>query len=64
MGEAAGWNLDGAENLQFSALLNGQIYSSAGPQRLLLIRLNAFKLEQQGNTSLMPNLRVMLCQRV
>ena len=50
--EAAGWQLDGEEKLQFSALLNGRIYSNAGPQRLLLIRLNEFELKCQGNTSL------------
>ena len=61
MGEAAGWNLDGEEKLQFSALLNGRIYSNAGPQRLLLIRLNEFELECQGNTSLVFDLEVMFC---
>ena len=59
--EAAGWELDGEEKLQFSALLNGRIYSNAGPQRLLLIRLNDFELECQGNTSLVFDLEVMFC---
>ena len=60
--EAAGWQLDGEGKLQFSALLNGRIYSNAGPQRLLLIRLNEFELKCQGNTSLVFDLEVILCQ--
>ena len=62
IGEAAGWNLDGEEKVQFLALLNRRIYSSAGPQRPLLIRLNKVELEHQGKTSLMFDLEVMLCQ--
>ena len=62
MDEAAGWNLGSEEKLQLSALLNGRIYSNAGPQRLLLIRLNEFELERQGNTSLVFDLEVILGQ--
>lgn len=51
---AGALDLDASEKATFQALLNGRIYASNGPQKLLLIRLNEYKLHSEDMSYVGP----------